>query len=733
MPAVAWVRLGGPGEVTWARAGDAATIAVGTAGRHLFLRRRTAAGWRWERLGVPPGTGEVRDTALISIDGSDGLVPVVVGGDVKVWLHQPGTAATPWTALSGPAPDADMSDFNECGDIAAGAIRRSSGLRHTLVVSSPSGRPWLRQGVEPDDVWFRIAAESDFIVWGLATAFASVAPGSPPLPHIFAIGSDRDTFEFKFQVAVPENSLWTWFDPVDPVPGFVPGVTATTFRDADGRLQACAVPSSEFTADILIGSGRHWELIDLGQPPGPGDSGFVLSAVVAAKGADPAPGEPVVMVRAGDHMWTRTLTGGWRDLGSPSPGVAVDPASAVEIGTADGEARVLTAALSRDADLWTVESGAQDARWESHGLPCSVTSIVGAYHDSPDEDSSSLPVAVPVLDEHGALWSGRVLGRPDAGFSNPGDGFIDPGDFWTFHGRPAPDVTSTAGIGIFALPKGTPPGGTWIFTIGSDGHLWARTSGGNGWAWVDHGAPTGGSVKAGVPPISVRHPPSAFPMVHVLADDGRLWMRSFSGDTWIWTDRGAPPGQLIFSVIGATPVRSTAGLIGRFALAAAITGDGHLWINLHDGTDSTWTDLGTPSPAEKLVAGIGVSTVALPDPGVTVDIVAVGSPSGQVWSHRWSTTGTSRWTPHGRPGDARIHAALGTLQDPADPAATLIPVVGNDRQISLTSSTGTPWSRLDPPPSATTILSGRIHNLLHGLPCILALDNNRRLHVTPLH
>ncbi|GAA0424380.1 hypothetical protein Acor_45200 [Acrocarpospora corrugata] len=723
MAAVAWTRLGGPGEVRWAQVGDAATIAAGTAGGQFYLRRRTGAGWRWEFLGVPPGAENVPDAALVPVDGSDGVVPVVVGGDVKAWLRPPG-AATPWTALFGPAPDVEPRFSTVSGD--ASAIRQGAGLRHTLVISSPAGRPWIRQGLHPDAVWFPIAVNTDWVAWDLSTVFASIAPGSDPQPHVFALASDRESLEFRFKVAIPENSLWTWIDPVGSVPGFMSALTVTAFLDGSGRLQACAVPMPfNGTADMLIGSGRDWRMFDLGQPDAPGDSGFIVSAVVVAKGPDPRPGEPVIMARALNNVWTRTLTGGWQDLGAtPSD---VDLTSAVEITTADGRERVLTAGISRDADLWTLETDAGGARWEVHGLPGSVTSIVGAYHDSPEPDSSALPVAISVLDENGALWNGRVLGRPGTGLMDPGAGFIGRFEFWTHHGRPAPGVTCTAGVGLFAFPKGTPPGGTWIFTIGSDGHLWARTADrAENWTWVDHGAPPGRSINAGVPPISLRKPPFASPIVHVLADDGRLWMRSRTDNGWLWTDRGVPPGQLIFDIVGAQPAGSAT---GRFTVAAAITGDGHLWLNLPEGATSRWIDLRTPAPTEKIVAGIGVSDVSVPNGSATLGIVVLGSPSGQVWSHRWSPDGTSQWTAHGRPADARPRGAIGTMQDPGNPAASLIAVIGIDQQLWLTSTTGGGWSRWDPPSPTTTITSGRLENLLHGLPCAMVLDSRHRVHV----
>ncbi|WP_043630416.1 hypothetical protein [Nonomuraea candida] len=708
MPAIDWTRLGGPGEVTWARVGDAATIAAGTVGGHLYLRRRTESGWTWERLGVPPGAGEVLDAALVADGGSGGLLPLVVGGDVKVWSYQRGATPTPWTGLSGPAPETGEFFFAECGDITASAVPRGAALRHTLVVSSGLGRPWIRQGLDPDGTWFRIAAEADWIAVELGMALASVAPGSEPQPHIFAVARDRETFDGSIQVALHENAVWTWQDVTDPPPGFLlneSGLSATAFLDDTGRLQACAVLgfSSEATVSMLVGSGRDWQWFDLGHPAGLDNP--AVTAVVVRKGPDTRPGEPVVMARISGAIWTRTLTGDWKELGAVPAGTSVDPVSAVEVVAADGQDRVFTAGVSWDFNLWTFDAGANGLQWERHDHPGSVTSIVGAHDFPPSEHPS---VGVAALDENGALWNCQVWRSVENGH------FIPQSETWTYHGAPAEGVVCRAGVGIVALA-----GGISIFVIGSDGRLWARTADGEEWTWADHGAPTGRSVKTGVAPIPV----SASPVVHVLADDGRLWMRSASGSGGLWTDRGTPPGQLIFAVIGAQPLPSGG------SAAAVVTGDGHLWINVPDGTAFRWIGLGTPAPAEKIVAGIHVGQVSVPSGSATLDIMVVGSPSGQVWSHRWSPDGASQWTAHGRPADARLRATIGAFQDPGNPTACLMWVVGNDHQVWAASTAGGGWSRWDPPDPETTVIGGRAERLLGSLPCVMALDNGRRVHL----
>ncbi|TDD93343.1 hypothetical protein [Actinomadura rubrisoli] len=703
-----WTGLGGLGEVTWARAADAAVIAVGTSSGHLYLRRRGGAGWRWEHAGRPPGAVDVLGAALLP--GTPAVLARDSKGDSRVWLHQPEAGRRPWTRLTGPDPDADLERFDSA-DIALSTTRLGAEVRDTLVVSSAAGRPWIRQGVDPGAAaWLQIAADADWIVVELATALASVASGAEPQQHIFAVTVDRETWdEIALRVAVLENSRWTWINPGSPPnDGFIHALSATSFRDGGGRLQACAaVIGTDDNAMMVTGSGRDWRWVDLGQAPG---RHRIREAVLTDKGPDPRPGaEPVLVASASPgHLWARSLTGDWTDLGATPREGSVDPTAALEL---DGQ-RVWAAGVSSSSDLWTFESDDTGGHWEDHGRPAPAASVVGAHTDD-FEILEKRRVVVHVIDANGALWSCDRWGRSGAGLS-------DSRGFWTRHGQPAPGVTCAEGVGVFTAGIGSARP-TWAFVIGGDGRLWAKRGHRGGWTWVDHGAPPGRSIKTGVPPFAVDLL-SGRPTVFALADDGRIWM-SAEGPRWI--DCGVPQGQLIFAIVGAAAPVSLAGLLPA---AVVITGDGHLWITDSDGDAFHWTDLGTPAPSEKIVAGIGIEVVAdLPDSSA-LDI-AVGSQSGQVWCHRWARGRPSHWTKHGRPTDARIRSGIGTMPDPANPSGCLIAVVGGDQQIWVTPST-TPgaWTRWDPRPATTTITGGKAATLL-DMPCAVVLDADRRVNI----
>ncbi|WP_328418422.1 hypothetical protein OG470_32470 [Micromonospora sp. NBC_00389] len=711
-----WIRLGTPGEVVWARASSEATaIVVGTAGGQLYLRRRTGPAWRWERVGTPPTTDEVRDATLLTVEASGTLTLAVVGGDTQVWLYRSEATSGSWVDLGGPTRDSDL-DFVDAGKIVNSTTRRDTTTRHTLVVTSPSQRPWIRVGVDPDGTWFPIMSDPDLFVGPLASAIASVAPAAEPQQHIFALVRHGDSPDFALRVAVRENSVWKWIDPGGPQPSFGfftfgPGLSATSIRDSSGRLEACAIVETGFpetTIGMVIGSGHDWRWCDLGRPSVAQEVG---AAVVAGKGPDPQPDEePVVVCRAGHNIWTRSLNGTWTDRGTTPDDVAVvSPTAAFEVDATAPQRRLWTAGVSWSSDLWTFESDDAGTSWQKHPGPGSVTDVVGAFTDAPDDASAQPPSVVFVVDEHGDLWGCRLW---------VGEGGAQP---WNHHGRPAAAVTSKAGVGVFAVAGASPPA-TWVFVVGSDGHLWAWTVDAAGSSWVDHGAPTPGtSIECGVAPIAVGA--AEVPTVHVLADDGRIWMRSRSGPEWCWTDVGAPQGRQIFGFVGAEVLAAAA---GQLPVAVVVTDNGHLWISLPDGASFRWRDLGTPTPTEKISAGIGVGVVT----PATVDIVAVGL-SRQVWTVRWTPDGEPHWTARGCPADAPIQQIIGTMRDdPGNPAGCLVAVIVHDKEVWVTS-TASPdgeWSHWDGDPPFTKVLCGKAV-VLGTMPCGVLLDESRRVHV----
>ncbi|MDD1061704.1 hypothetical protein NMG29_26395 [Streptomyces cocklensis] len=646
---------------------------------------------------------------LLTVEASGAPTLAVVGGDGQVWLYRPEAASGSWSSLGSPFPDPKIA-----GSIVTSTTRQGTNTQHTLLLYNAS-QMWVRQGVDSDGTWFAIPSDPKLFV----SQLASVTAGAEPQQHIFASVSAGGHSELTCKVAVRENSVWTWIDPGGGPLKHGAGLSATSIRDSSGRLQACVVVETESSGtefSMLIGSGHDWRWVDLGLPPVPGR---LDAALVADKGPDPQPGdEPTVVLSIDSNIWTRSLGGDWTDRGSmPRYGI---PTAAFEVDATAGRRPLWIAGVSWGDDLRTFGLDDAGVRWEDHGAPGSVATVVGAYTDTRNDEMIG---RVVVVDEYGDLWDTLIEGNSIQGLVGGPSG-------WSYHGQPTAAVTSVAGVGVITVVGGDPQP-TWAFVVGSDGHLWARTADAAGWAWVDHGAPTGTSIKTGTAPIAVD--PAHGPIVHVLADDGRLWVRSRSGHEWGWSDRGTPPGRLIFTVVGAAPLVTAAERL--LVAAVVVTDDGHLWISVADGDSFHWNDLGTPTPTERITAGIGVEAVT----SATVDIAAVGSPGGGVWTLRWTPGGTPQWTARGRPGDALIQAVVGTMHDPANASGCLVALIGNDKWLWATATTGPgqTWSRWDRPPwdsdvPSTTLLSGKGAVFLDNLPCSVVIDDRGRVHaVTP--
>lgn len=405
--------------------------------------------------------------------------------------------------------------------------------------------------------------------------------------------------QFLF-VAVLEGGVWTWIDVGSPrVNTDEVRLSASSFRDANGRLLACALIGRTIgTVNMVIGAGRDWRWVDLDRPR---QDRVIRAAVVAHKASEPRPGdEPIVVARSEDRIWTRSLTGGWTDLGPIPQDVQLEPTAACEVAVTNGQKALRTVALSfsdsqdgqptNRSGLWIMDSDGSGVRWENHHRPDSVVvSVIGGY--SLPRMVSGGPamflVAVLAVDEFGGLWHYQVHRDVGSDFG---------GGVWTFHGCPTAGAVRDVGVGVFALRSSGPPLAAWVFVSAEDGHLWARTSDPNGsWSWIDHCAPPGTLLRSGVSPIAL-NPSSGAPAVHVLADDGQLWRLAKGVAGWQWSRRGAPPGQLIFAVIGAAALPSATGVLA-LAVVVAISGDGALWINVAGGDQSSvWTTLGTPAP-----------------------------------------------------------------------------------------------------------------------------------------
>jgi hypothetical protein len=691
MPGVSWFSQIGPGDVWRATstvdarsAADPPALVVVTEGGRVYLRTDTAADPRWRSLGGPPGGIWTSAVACVTTDATGTVAPVVVGGDGRVWLVQPGEEAADWVDLGSPAPDTEA--------LAAATLRRASGLRHVLVVTSDGHRPWLREGLEADGTWFPLPAEAEWQFDEVALA-AAQTPGGQPELHLFAVVSGPGIPGRVLRAGVRENAVWTWIDPGPRPDGQEAGaLSATSVRDTAGTVRACALvgasPFTSATADsicVLSGSGRTWAWTELGRPPGDGD----LRASVVARG-DPAAGGPVVIARVGHHHWRRSPGREWEDLGTTPGDVAVvDPLTCLEFGSGE-PSRIQTIGVSWDQHLWTVDIDGAAARWRDHGITAAPATVVGTYTDAQEPGTIGLLSHVFLTDTDGRLWESRLGGIQL--------------DSWDDHGLPAPRTGCRTGVGALAIP-GRAGQRSWVFVLATDGRLWARSEGPDGWVWVDHGMPSDRRINATAAPVATE-PSAGDPTVPVVGDDGQLWLRTPVGGEWTWVTRGTPPGLLIFRLVGAALFPTAQ---GSRLVTSVVTEDGRLFVDLRQGPAPGWIDLGTPLPGERVVAGIGAGMVTLG--GVpTLHVVVATAPGGHVWTRSWSPGAAGgNWTDLGRPPGPRLDDGVGVVPDPDDGSGALVFVLADGRKLWVRDSAGrdSEWTAWGLPLRADALAGGR--------------------------
>jgi hypothetical protein len=719
------LRLGAPGELGQGRlAPGGSPIAVWTAGR-LYLRRLDLDRWVWDR--VPPPAGFTLAQGLgetVVLDEATPGTLVVLDDQPRAWLRAGGVTPK-WTLLGGPPPQTGEAHWVNGGNL---VVSRSPGGRTDLLVSTGDQQLWYRQGLDPDGTWFPLLvagstgpAGPNLTVAQHGSVYAEAVVGQAPQQHMFAVVNEGGTVSLR--VALRENFIWNWTVPPGAPPDLSQGVNASqaevrlspgAWRDPSGRLLArMLLADRQDNLFLLSGAGHDWTWTSLG---GPVVDDSVSGAVLADPGPDPQPGaEPVVVARLHHELWTRTVTGPWTDRG-PTGGdgkAVITPDSAVVLAAGTPQERILMTGSSWRQDLWSAQISADPAvAWENHGIPARLDRVVGAYEAAADPElPGQLPVMAFVLDEYGELWVNRVWGAP-------GDGLLLSSDFWTGLGTPAPDVTCLHPIGAISLPLLPVP--SWVFVVGSDGHLWGAQpidpDDETGlWTWVDLGTPSGTTLLSGVGPDAV----GDVPVIHALGRDGRLWLRATDSPTWV--DRGVPGGQLLSSVVGASVLPA----VSDQPIVAVITRNGHVWLSVPGPAGFTWVDAGQPGPAERAVAVVGVAAVA----DDVLDVVVVGSPSDDLWTLHWVRGTAGTWSSRGRPGSQRIHDVGGIVgATAATPGRATIAVVGFDDQIWIagTGAAGpawTPWVKPDPDVPVATAGAAA----LLSLPWVLAVDRTGRL------
>ncbi|MFB7512398.1 FG-GAP-like repeat-containing protein [Streptomyces sp. NPDC056144] len=159
-----------------------------------------------------------------------------------------------------------------------------------------------------------------------------------------------------------------------------------------------------------------------------------------------------------------------------------------------------------------------------------------------------------------------------------------------------------------------------------------RRTGGSGWEWVEHGAPTGAPVQSLGPSVDDNK-------LFLTTRDGRLFERYYVNWTWFWVDHGTPPGTTCRSILGGA-----SGSPDVFVSGA----NGRLYQRTWTGAAWQWRDVGLPP-------GTGsVRPVAWMPSRRTVFAATADSPYGErLWSAS-EANGVWTWVAnHGVPADQR--------------------------------------------------------------------------------
>ena len=647
--------LGTPGDLLAVQAtggaGGTTDVAALTYAGELWWRRSGPQGWVWEVAGLPPGVGTAAAiTAAPLGPAADGAPIGVVGGpDLSVWIHRGGSADPEWTELTGPSNN--------------GAILRPLRLAHDgtesrSVLLASDGVPWLVTVEDATGAFAPVLAPAPDVPdnWSMtgpaAYVAGSVTAGGAPQPHVVLSVNVHEIWESGMRVGFPDGAVWSWVDP-GPIPDTASTdlIDAAGVRSADGSVEVWVVfggREQDGPSWVLHGAGRSWSWQEIGRP---------ADTVYWPRCIADVGGQAWVAAQTVDDSWFGwTAAGGWTLLADvPADGYAWPGGAA----TAGGTAPWLVGLSKQRLWTWT----AAEPRAIDHGTPVTVASVVGTVPTDGITDHHF------TLDSAGRLWERGTF------------------PMWIPHGTPGP---------LLRAPVGTLSGSA--FAVGRDEHLWEWRAD-PGLPWVDHGTPVAGGIRAAMAPVElVADDGTTTVEVLVVGADGHLWARVVDAAPR-WEDRGFPPGQLIFGVVGADQAPRPGG--GTMSVAAIIGADGHTWIR---AADSAWADIGVPRPGDRAAAGIGASTVSVGG-GWGVAMAVLGSPSGRVAITSWSPgSPPGAWRDVGAPPGVGVRGTLGLAPAPAGDGVRAV-VVGSDGAVWAGTAAGwTSWGR----PPGSPVVQGRL-------------------------
>jgi hypothetical protein len=176
-----------------------------------------------------------------------------------------------------------------------------------------------------------------------------------------------------------------------------------------------------------------------------------------------------------------------------------------------------------------------------------------------------------------------------------------------------------------------------------NGHLHINYFDGKNWKWVDHGTAMGSKVAAKPGVISYSEGLIKKIFAFVPGSNGHLYVHYWNGDTWQWSDRGAPPGTKTLGAPGVITYREK-NLQRIYVFVRGL--NGIMYLHYWNGEKWKWSYRGK-HPESVLWGNPGVITYL---EGAKRMIYAfIRGKDLKLYLHYWNGE-KWKWSPRGYPG-----------------------------------------------------------------------------------
>jgi len=272
----------------------------------------------------------------------------------------------------------------------------------------------------------------------------------------------------------------------------------------------------------------------------------------------------------------------------------------------------------------------------------------------------------------------------------------------------------------------------YVFTVGSNNHLWLHAWYYDAWHWTDQGSPGNNFVNGMVAAVTVYDSPTQHGRPHAFyrGSDGHLWSNWWR-DTWYWNDQGMPTAKGLGPTVSAIVVRDAPSSLSQPYIF--IHGnDGRLWLNFYAyaGNSWNWKDQQAPTTLHGELSAIAIrNTVNGPE----IPWVFVRGNDGHLWLDRVES-GQAHWEDHQTPARVQLRrgpAAVAGKNDFGIQTSVNAFVIGSDGHLWTNWSNGKDWTWSDLQAPRHTQMAGDLHpvviNSVPGSPYVFVKGANGHL------